>query len=61
MIKRLFDADTYKKIGSPDLNSIIFFKKEGKKRYGKVVLVNYYGFKGKIQIGIEPFKHKQTI
>lgn len=56
MIKRLFDTDTYRKMGCPDLNSIIFMKKSGKKRYGKVVLLSFTGHKGKIQIGIDPFK-----
>lgn len=56
MIKRLFDSKTYYKMGSPDLNSIIYFKKDGKKRYGKIVLLSFTGHKGKIQLGIEPFK-----
>jgi len=59
MIKRLFDVDTYQKMGCPNLKNVVFFKKAGKKRYGKVVLIKHTGFKGKIQIGIEPyFKHK---
>lgn len=59
MLKRLFDDETYRKIGCPDLGSIIYFKSQGKKRWGKVVLVNYYGKKDKIQLGIEPFKRKK--
>jgi len=52
MAKRTFDKETYQKIGSPNINSIIYFLKEGKKVYGKVVGVKYHGFKGNIQLTI---------
>lgn len=63
MIKRVFDSSTYAKIGHPDLDSKIYFMRKGKKIWGSVVMVSYFGFKGakdgKIMLGIRPFKNKQ--
>jgi hypothetical protein len=58
MIKRLFTHEQYDKMGSPDLNHTLYFKKNGEKRHGKVVLLSFTGNKGKIQIGIEPYGGK---
>ena len=56
MLKRLFDSDTYRKLGCPDLNSVMYFTQKGKKVYGKIISVSFHGHKGKIQLGLEPFK-----
>lgn len=56
MIKRLFDSETYQKIGCPDLTHKIYFNRDGKKIWGKVVSLKHTGFSGKIQIGIQPLK-----
>ena len=62
MIQRKFTTDVYRKIGSPDLGSVIYFIKGGKKVWGKVSLLSFMGFKGAkkglILIGIEPFNKK---
>lgn len=63
MIKRYYDSETYRKIGSPDLGSIIFVIKSGKRIYGKVGLIHFTGekskHKGKIQLGVIPFENKK--
>lgn len=56
MLKQLFDTETYRKMGSPDLDSTIFIKRGTKKVYGRVALIDFYAHKNKIEIGIEPFK-----
>ena len=61
MIKRCYDSATYQKIGHPDLTNVMYMKVGGVKRWGKVVLVSYIGHKGKIQLGIEPFKKKKQL
>lgn len=61
-MKRYFTEETYKKMGRPDLGSIIFFVKEGKKVYGKVSGLHFTGekskHKGKIELKLHPFKSK---
>lgn len=60
MAKRYFDSETYNKLGQPDLGSKMYFIKNGKKVWGKVVSVHFTGekskHKGKIELGIAPFK-----
>ena len=60
MLKRKFDAETYRRMGNPDLGSTIYFMKSGKKIWGTVSLVSFYGFKGAKNgltlLGLEPFK-----
>jgi hypothetical protein len=58
MIKRFFTREVYQKIGCPDLNNKMYFKKDGKKIWGKVVLVDYYKKRGYILLGLIPFKKK---
>lgn len=59
MIKRYFDSETYRKIGSPDLGSKMFLPRGGKRIYGKVSLLKFTSEKGKhngkILLGIVPF------
>lgn len=60
MIKRSFDKSTYLKLGQPDLNSKMYMKQGGKKIWGLVTSVSYYGFKGankdSVLLGLIPFK-----
>lgn len=53
---KFFTEETYEKMGRPDLGSIIYFVKEGKKVYGKVSGLRFTGekskHKGKIRIKI---------
>lgn len=60
MIKRKVTTEVYNKMGSPDLNSKIYFMRAGKKVWGKVSLLSFCGFKdakkGLVLIGMEPFR-----
>lgn len=56
MLKRLFTQEVYQKIGCPDLTNKMYFKKGGKKIWGRVVLVDYHKKRGYIQLGLLPFK-----
>lgn len=59
MLKRKIPNSLYKKLGHPDLGSVMYFTKNGKKIWGTVELVEFIGFKGSkdhVLIGIEPFK-----
>lgn len=48
MARRIFDNETWIKIGQPDLSSKMFYinKKTGKKVWGTVVMVNFGHKKG---------------
>lgn len=63
MLKRYFTSETYRKIGSPDIGTKIYFMKNNKKIFGKVSLVQFTSEKsrhnGDILIGLEPFKNKK--
>lgn len=54
---RVFDANTWKKIGQPDIGSKMFFKQGDKKIWGIVDAINY-GHKKGVAISIRPFKSK---
>ena len=60
MAKRYFDSETYNKLGQPDLGAKMFFIRNSKKVWGKVVSLRFTGekskHKGKIELGISPFK-----
>lgn len=60
MLKRYFDSETYQKIGQPNLGHKIYFMRGGKKIWGILSLINYTSekgkHKGKILLGLEPFK-----
>jgi membrane protease subunit (stomatin/prohibitin family) len=56
MATRIFDAETWRKLGQPDLNSKMYYinKSTGKKVWGTVIAVNY-GHKRGVQLRIKPF------
>jgi hypothetical protein len=64
MLKRHFDSETYRKMGSPDLGCVIYFMRAGKKIWGSVSLLHFTGekskHKGKIELGLVPFKKLKT-
>ncbi len=65
MLKRYFKSETYRKMGSPDLETKIYFMKNNKKIYGKIALIQFTSEKSKhngdILIGLEPFKNKNDV
>ena len=56
MATRTFNDETYRKIGSPDLNSKMFYinGKTGEKVWGKVIAIDFK--KDGVKIRIKPFK-----
>jgi hypothetical protein len=56
-MKAYFDADTWIKMGQPDLNSRIFIKRGKKKYFGRVHTISY-GTKKGIEIRIQVDKVK---
>ena len=60
MARRVFDSETWIKIGQPDLNSKLFFKdKNGNKIWGVVTMINYSHKKG-VELNIQPFINKNN-
>lgn len=60
MVKtKYFDNETYRRIGSPDLNSIMYHvnQRTKKRRYGKVIEVHY--LKDRVLIKLKLFKRKK--
>jgi hypothetical protein len=61
MLKRKFEIKTYNEMGSPDLGCKVYFKKNGKKVWGKVALLSFNGFKdakkGLVLLGLQPFNN----
>lgn len=59
MATRIFDTETWRKLGQPDLDSKMYYinKSTGKKVWGFVSAI-YYGHKKGIKITITPFKHE---
>ncbi len=57
MAKRIFDSETWRKIGQPDLGSKMYFIENGKKVWGEVISVNY-GHKKGIELKIKRFNQK---
>lgn len=57
MAIRVFNSETWRKIGQPDVGSKMFYinQKTGKKVYGTVVMVNF-GHKKGVQLKIKPNK-----
>lgn len=57
MATRIFDSQTWVKIGQPDLGSKMFYidKTTNKKVFGKVTSINF-GHKKGVEIKITPFK-----
>lgn len=55
-MKAVFDDDTYKKIGRPDLNSRIFIKRGNKKYYGLVHTVAYLNKGVELRIKVDKIK-----
>jgi hypothetical protein len=57
MAVRIFDVETWKKLGQPDLNSKMYYinKSTGKKVWGLVSEIQY-GHKKGIRLKITPFK-----
>lgn len=57
MAKRIFDTETWKKIGQPDLGSKMFYinGKTKEKVWGFVTEVNY-GHKRGVALTIKPYK-----
>jgi len=57
MAVRIFDSETWRKIGQPDLGSKMFYinKSTGKRVWGKVESVQF-GHKKGIKLKIKPFK-----
>ena len=41
MAKRIFDSATWRKIGQPDLNSRMYFIKDGKRVWGNVTSIAF--------------------
>lgn len=62
MLKTKLRAETYAKIGHPDIGDTMYVIRNDKKIYGKVVLLAFTGFKnakkGLVLLGIDPFKKK---
>ena len=65
MIKRTFDSETYAKMKFPDLGDKIYFMNNNKKIWGTVSLLSFCGFKGakkgKVLLGLEPFKKQRKV
>lgn len=65
MIKRKFTSEVYAKMGHPDLGSIIYMMRAGKKVWGTVSLVSFTGFKGAknglVLLGLEPFQKRANV
>lgn len=58
---RTYDSETWVKIGQPDLGSKMFMKKKnGEKVWGSVSSIDY-SYKGKVRIGIDPFKKSKEV
>ena len=57
MARRIFDAETWRKIGQPDLNSKMYYidGQTGKKVWGRVTEINY-GHKRGVELRIKKFK-----
>jgi hypothetical protein len=57
MATKIFDSETWNKLGRPDLNSKMYYinKSTGEKVYGYVSEINY-GHKKGIKLKIKPFK-----
>jgi hypothetical protein len=57
MAVRIFDTETWRELGQPDLNSKMYYinGKTGKKVWGIVTEI-HYGHKKGIQLKIKPFK-----
>jgi len=57
MARRIFNTETWRKIGQPDLNSKMFYwnKETGKKIFGFVTAINY-GHKRGVEITIKALK-----
>lgn len=57
MARRIFDAETWRKIGQPDLNSKMYYidGQTGKKVWGRVTEINY-GHKRGVELKIKKFK-----
>jgi len=55
MAVRIFDSETWRKIGQPDLGSKMFYIKNGKKVWGSVTEVQF-GHKKGVKLKIKPFK-----
>jgi len=58
MAKRVFNSETYEKIGSPTLGAKMFYinGKTKNKVWGKVVEINY-GHKRGVELKIKPYKN----
>jgi hypothetical protein len=54
MARRVFDTNTWIKLGKPDLNSKMYFMKNNKKVWGTVISINYNHKKG-VELKIKPF------
>lgn len=53
-MRAFFDPETYKKIGSPDINSRIFIKRGSKKYYGNIHTIDYTSRKGiEVRISVD--------
>ncbi len=55
MPKKIFDTETWKKLGHPDLGSKMYFVEKGKKIWGEVVSI-HYGHKKGVELKIKRFK-----
>ncbi len=57
MARRIFDAETWRKIGQPDLDSKMYYidGQTGKKVWGRVTEINY-GHKRGVELKIKKFK-----
>jgi hypothetical protein len=55
MAKRIFDTETWIKLGQPDLNSKMYYIVNGKKVWGQVIAINY-GHKKGVELTIRRFK-----
>lgn len=60
MLKRYFNSETYRKMGSPDLRDKCYFMRAGKKVHGTIGLIQFTSDKGKhkgdILLGLVPYK-----
>lgn len=58
-MKTVFDANTWKKIGQPDIGCKMFLKRGKKKIWGIVESINY-GHKKGVEISISPCSRPKT-
>ena len=54
-MKKIFDTNTWVKLGQPDLNSKMYFVRDKKKVWGIVTQIHYGHRKG-VMLKITPFK-----